>query len=180
MTCLCDPVEGWSILAVIVADQEPWAFSERCGVAQLLGNSGVGRVARHGEVDDASGLEFDDDEDEDGAEQGIVGLEEVAGPDVVGVVTEECGPGLGGCPWTASQTDVLEDGGRANRNTELEKFAGDTFSAPADVVEEHLLDESDDGFCERRAMGFVGFGLTCPDEAKQVSMPAEQRVGLND
>jgi hypothetical protein len=38
-------------------------------------------------VDDAAGLEFDDDEDEDGAEQGIVSLEEVAGPDLMGVVS---------------------------------------------------------------------------------------------
>ena len=26
----------------------------------------------------------------------------------------------------------------------------------------------------------LGFGLACPDEAKQVSMPAQQGVGLND
>jgi len=38
-------------------------------------------------VDDTAGLEFDDNEDEDGAEQGIVSLEEVTGPDLVGVVS---------------------------------------------------------------------------------------------
>ena len=26
----------------------------------------------------------------------------------------------------------------------------------------------------------LGFGLACPDEAKQVSMPAQQCIGLND
>ena len=29
-------------------------------------------------------------------------------------------------------------------------------------------------------MSVVGFGLACPDEAKQVSMPAQQGVGLDD
>ena len=38
---LRDPVEGCSVLAVIVADEEPWTFSERSGVAELLCNPGV-------------------------------------------------------------------------------------------------------------------------------------------
>ena len=129
----------------------------------------------------AAGLEFDDDKDEEGTKEGIIGLKEVAGPDLVGMVPQEGGPGLGGCPWTASQTDVLEDGSRANRNAEFEEFAGDTFSAPANVVEEHLLDESDNGSGGRWSMSVVvGFGLACPDKAKQVSMLAQQDVGLND
>ena len=94
--------EGRPVLAVIVTDEESRRFAQRSSIAELLSDPGVGRVASYGEVDDAAGLEFDDDEDEDGAEQGIVSLEEVTGPDLVGVVSEECGPRLSGCPWTAS------------------------------------------------------------------------------
>ena len=87
MSPLSDPVEGCSVLSVIVAAEEPWTFSERSGVAQLLSDPGIGGIAGDGEVDDAAGLEFDDDKDEHGAEEGIVGLEEVASPDLMGVVS---------------------------------------------------------------------------------------------
>ena len=38
---LRDPVEGCPVLGVIVTNEEPWTFSERCGVAELLSNPGV-------------------------------------------------------------------------------------------------------------------------------------------
>lgn len=56
-------------------------------------------------------------------------------PCLVGVVSEQCGPGLGGCPWTVSQPDALEEGGRANHNAdrlrELEVELQDKTAAEA-------------------------------------------------
>ncbi len=47
-----DPRERRPEFAVVVADQVPRALVERGGLAPLLGDPGVGRVARHADVDD--------------------------------------------------------------------------------------------------------------------------------
>ena len=60
----------------------------------MLAQPGVGGMVCHAEVDDTTRAELDDDEDEHGAEEEVVGLEEVAGPDVTGVAGDEGGPGL--------------------------------------------------------------------------------------
>lgn len=88
--------------------------------------------------------------------------------------------GMRGCLWAASHAAVLADCGWADDDAEFEELAGDAFSAPADVVEEHLLDESDGGLGGRWWMSVVvGFGLASPDEAKQVTMPAQRGVGMD-
>jgi len=61
---------------------------------QLLGNPGVGGVARAVDADDPARAEFDDEEREERPEFQGDELEEVAGPDRLGVVADEGGPGL--------------------------------------------------------------------------------------
>ena len=73
-------------------------------------------------MDDAAGLEFDDDEDEECAKESVVGLKEVTGP------------GLGGCPWMASQPDVLEDCGLTNPNAEFPEMR----SAPQPMLSRYI------------------------------------------
>jgi hypothetical protein len=87
MRLLSDPVEGGPVLGVIVTNEESRRFPQWCSIAELLCDPWIGRIARNGEMHDATGLEFDDDKDEHGAKKGIVGLEEVAGPDLMGVVS---------------------------------------------------------------------------------------------
>ena len=45
-----DAGEGRPVLAIVVADEEPGPLTERCRLAQLLGNPGVGRVARDADM----------------------------------------------------------------------------------------------------------------------------------
>jgi hypothetical protein len=124
-------------------------------------------------VYDAAGLEFDDDKDEESAEQGIVGLKEVASPDLMGVIAQEGCPSLLGRQWSADAVDVLLDGCSADPQTEFEQFALDASCAPAPVLGGHLHDECHEGLRDRRAMSLlVCIGLTFPHLAEHITMPA--------
>jgi hypothetical protein len=68
--------ERCPVLPVVVADEVPVALVERRGLAQLLGDPRVGRVARHPDVDHAARPERDDEAGEQRTE-GQVGDGEV-------------------------------------------------------------------------------------------------------
>jgi len=68
----------------------------RRGLAQVLGDSGVGGMPRHADVDDPPRTEVDDEEGAEGPEAHVDDRQEVAGPDVMGVVMQEGSP-LSGC-----------------------------------------------------------------------------------
>ena len=57
-----DAGEGRPVLAVVVADEVARPLAEGRGLAQLLGDPGVGRVARHADMDDPARAERDDEE----------------------------------------------------------------------------------------------------------------------
>ena len=88
------------VLGVVVTDQEAWALPERGGLAELPGHPVVHvGVACHPNMDDAPTAERDNEirEQRTGAQVGD--REEVAGPDLVGVVAPECRPGLSAGAW---------------------------------------------------------------------------------
>jgi hypothetical protein len=62
---LSDPRKGWTVLAVVVADEVSWSFRKGCCFSQLLGDPGIGWVSGHAEMDEASRAELDDDEQEE-------------------------------------------------------------------------------------------------------------------
>jgi hypothetical protein len=80
--------------AVVVPDQKPRGLLVGCGLPQLLGDPGVGWGAGDVDMHDFTTGMPDDDEGEERAEPGVLELEEVAGPDLGGVVPEKCPPGL--------------------------------------------------------------------------------------
>jgi len=49
-------------LGVVVADQETRCGIKRCGLAQLLGDPGVGRMPRDADVNDSTRAQVDDEE----------------------------------------------------------------------------------------------------------------------
>ena len=51
-------------------------------------------MACHPDVNDAAFPQFNDDEDEEGTEEQIMGLQYVAGPDLAGMVVDACPDGL--------------------------------------------------------------------------------------
>ena len=80
-------IEGGPELVVAVANQEPWRRTQGGRVAKLLRHPDLRREAcRRGEYELAGG-QFDEHERADRAEEHVVGLHEVASPDLVGVVS---------------------------------------------------------------------------------------------
>ena len=71
------------------------------------------------------------------------------------------------------------DGTFADLDSEFEEFAADALGAPGDVFGSHLLDQGDGFGCDP-GLRCLGFGLAAPDEAEQLTMPAEEGVGLDD
>ena len=70
-------------------NQESGRVSEWGGFSQLLGGPCIGRMSRDVEMDDFSGTVNHEEEREDGAEQHVVVLEKVAGPQVWRMVPDE-------------------------------------------------------------------------------------------
>ena len=85
------------ILVVVVVDQKARSFCKGSRFAQLLGCPLVGWVPRHPKMDNSPRAQLDDDEHEDGAKEEIIGLKEIAGPNLAGVVAQERNPGHLSC-----------------------------------------------------------------------------------
>jgi hypothetical protein len=131
-------------------------------------------------MQDASGLEFDDEEDEQGAEEQVVDDGEVAGPDAGGLVLEERAPGRTVlCGMSPYYSHVLLDGALADLDGELEQFATDVFGTPEAILLGHLPDEVD-GFLRGTRSSLFGLGLATPIAAEEVAVPTEERLWLDD
>ena len=83
-----------SELPIVVPDQEPRALAERCRLAKLLRCPPISRRPSHTDVHDFPRAVPDDEEGEDRPKEPIVELQEIAGPDFVGVVLEKSPPRL--------------------------------------------------------------------------------------
>ena len=89
-----DACERRPVLAIVVADEEARPRIEERGLTQLPGDPGVGRVLRHADVGHAARAERDDEERVQVVEGEVGDREEVAGPDVRGVIAQEGRPRL--------------------------------------------------------------------------------------
>src|SRR5450631_2781297 len=85
-------VEFGSELAVPVADDETRSLAERRCSAKLLGSPLLAGSPRYRDVHDFARPDTDDEKGEDWPKPDVVGLDEIARPDVMGVVFEK------GCP----------------------------------------------------------------------------------
>ena len=86
---------GRPVLAVVVADEVARPLVEGRGLAQLLGDPGVGRVPRHADMDHPARAERDDEEGVERAEEQVGDRQEVAGPGLVRMVAQEGRPASG-------------------------------------------------------------------------------------
>src|SRR5665213_692382 len=87
-------VEVGTELAAPVADDELGPDAERRSIAELLRRPLLGGSPRRRDVHDFARPDIDDEKGEDGPKPDVVGLDEVARPDVLGVVFEEGRPAL--------------------------------------------------------------------------------------
>jgi len=112
--------EGSPELVVVVANEEARTLTKGRGLAQLLGYPGIVRTAGHPEMHQPTRFQLDYDEDEEGAEEEIIGLQEVNGPDVLGVVAQKRRPGLLVGQRTPHLVDVPLDGALGYLNAQLQ------------------------------------------------------------
>ena len=165
-------------LAIVVPDQEPRCAVVRRSLSELLSDPRIGRGAGDVDVDDLAGPVGDDKERVDRAEPGVVELQDIAGPDVVRVVPEEGPPGLAVLPARTDGPHVLLDRPLAHADAEREQFAADPFGAPQPVGSGHGLDQVDELHAQPPPCPPPP-GLMVPEEGEQVTMPAEEGVGLD-
>ncbi len=118
-------IEMRLILAVVVADEVPRALVEGRGLAQLLGDPGVGRVPRDADVDHPPRAERDHEEGVERAEAQVGDREEVAGPDVRGVVPQEGRSRLAARARDAGDGQVGLDRPLGDAEPQLLEFAAD-------------------------------------------------------
>jgi hypothetical protein len=80
-------------------------------------------IACGGDLDDAPRAEVEKEEQEDGTEEKIVALDEIARPDDIAVILEEGRPRLARRPVLSYLPNVLLDRSLGQGNPELEQLA---------------------------------------------------------
>ena len=78
--------------AIIIPDQIFWGLPIRSRLPQLLRNPGIGRSARHTNVDDFPRFKFDDEKRKERTKEEISDLEKITGPDFSRMIAEERRP----------------------------------------------------------------------------------------
>ncbi len=78
--------------AIIIPDQIFWGLPIRSRLPQLLRNPGIGRRARHTDVDDFPRFQFDDEKRKERTKEEISDLEKITGPDFSRMIAQERRP----------------------------------------------------------------------------------------
>ena len=141
-------------LVVPVTDQVLGPIIPGRGFTQLLGSPLVGGRSGDGGMHDATGVQFDDHKDVQGAKEQIVDNSEVTSPDVGCVVLQEGAPGLTIFP--PCDGHVLLDRALADLDAQLQQFSADAFCTPQKVIPGHLLDELDGFWQDARLSLLLG------------------------
>src|ERR1700681_2350551 len=121
----------------------------------------------------------DDEEGEERAEPGVVELEEVAGPDAGGVVSEKCPPGLAPPGAEATGPQVLLDRPLADPEVELQELAADPLSPPERVGAGHGSNQLDDLHAQPSGP-MRPSGAAAPEESEQITVRAQEGIGLDE
>ena len=150
---------------------------------RLLRHPGRGRMlSAAGEVD-ASRPKLDEEEHVDRPQESRLNHEEVAGEQVLPMVTEEgtpCGgAGTLGCWRDAMALEDIADGRAAHRVGELAQLAMDTGVPPARVLLRQLEDQVFEIRVDARTPSCVVPARERPLAPDKVPVPAEDRVGAD-
>ena len=108
-----------------------------------------------GKVDHTARSELDDDKDEHSAEEEIVGLHEIASPDLAGMVVEEGGPGLLRRERPTDIPQVALNGALCDVSPQLLQLPANALCTPGVVLAGHALDQRDDVVGEWRSAGLA-------------------------
>lgn len=135
-TGLRNPVELLSVFAIVVPYQEPchlpeWGSLPQDCASLHLSSPVICWGSSNTEVDNSSGAEFDNKEDEKRPEEQIINRKEIARPDLVRMVVQERAPVLIRLALRRTESmysaHVLLDSALTHSNVELEQFSANTF-----------------------------------------------------
>ena len=172
-------MEVGAIDRVSVVDEES---RELLGIAGRLGDAlggpASGWMLGDASVDDPAPVQGENDEDVEDAESRGDDDEEVAGPGLVQVVADECGPALAALSVEIGRA-ILRDGARGDLVAELRQFGGDDLLTPCGVLAPHPTDEFAE-ICIYRGPARRTVGAPAPDEAPGGTVPADDGLGFDE
>ena len=84
----------WTKLAIVITNQILRRLPIWSSFSKLLRDPGISRRTCHSDVDHLSCLEFDDEEGEERSKEEISHLQEIAGPNLCGVIAQKGLPPL--------------------------------------------------------------------------------------
>ena len=104
--------------------------------------------------------------------------EEIDGDQLLGVILQECAPGLR--RRLAAAHHVFADAALTDVDAEFEQFAVDTWSTPSGILLAHLADQISDLARNERSSGLAAPHLPGPEQTKAGTMPGYDRFWLDD
>ena len=142
-TCGRHASKAWPKFVVVISYQILGCMPIRGGFSKLLGHPGIGRRARDAHMDHPSRSQFDEEEGKERSKEQIGDLQEVAGPDLVGVCAQKGRPPLASWLLGANSSHVLLDRALTHVKAQLQEFSTNSFSTPKPIVLGHLPDQGD-------------------------------------
>ena len=127
--------------AISIPDQICWGLPIRSRLPQLLRHPGIGRRARHTDVDDFPRFKFDDEESKKRTEEEVSDLQKITGPHPFSMITQEGFPALSTGSFWVKLLYILLDGPFTYPNIQLEELAPNAFCPPESIVGGHLPDQ---------------------------------------
>src|SRR2546423_73238 len=119
------------------------------------------------------------DEDVVAVEPDVTYLEEVAAPDPLRLIAQECRPALSLRRSAAEPAHVPLDGALGSRVAELEELAPNSFGSPPAVFRRNPLDQCDHSHRQARPWPRRRLRTPCPQEAESLPVPAQHGFGLD-
>ena len=125
---------------------------------------------------------FDHEEQEEGAEEHVIALEEVASPDRWRVGGQESGPGLSGVPrrhLPSSLAHVASDSAPIDLQAELEQFTPNALGALPPIRHRQSLDQRDRFLVKPRLTSWP-LGFVPPEQPEASAVPFEQDIRFDN
>jgi hypothetical protein len=130
-------------------------------------------------MNNAARADLEDEESKDWPKEQIIGLQEVAGPELMRMIAKEHTPTLAAMTGRSKPSHVPLDRALGVADSELQQLAADPLCTPQAIVPCHPLDQGD-GFSGDPRFPILPLGLVRPEKSKSFAVPTKDRLWLYD